>query len=236
MKKRYTHLFFDLDNTLWDFGKNSLSAMQISYSYFCIKDQQVDFERFFRIYSTHNHKLWEEYRKGEVVKKELTRLRFQRTLNDIGITNIDPVAMNAFYLAVMPEQKCLVAGAIELLEYLKKKGYILFIITNGFREVQHKKLEATGLKRYFTKVFISEDIKAPKPAGEIFEYAVKSANAKKTSSLMIGDDPETDVEGALNFGIDAVFYNPQGKQYSKTHFSGNSLFTIHTLLELKNVV
>lgn len=205
MKKKYTHIFFDLDNTLWDFETNSLYAMKETFLHFKLDKKGVDFRFFFETYSKHNQQLWQEYRNGKVVKNELKRLRFQKTFTDLEINDIEPLEMNQFYLTRMPGQTHLVEGTVELLDYLKGKGYFLFIITNGFREVQHKKLETTGLTKYFTKVFISEDIKAPKPSKEIFEYALKSANAKKKKSLMVGDDPIVDIEGAFHFGIDSAW-------------------------------
>ncbi len=207
MKKKYTHIFFDLDNTLWDFRKNSELAMQETFNQFPQAKKQIDFETFFEVYERHNHALWASYRKKEVVKKELIRRRFEDTFTELKITGIDPNEMNTCYLDEMPNQKALYPGVIETLEYLTTKHYQLNIITNGFKEVQHKKLQSSGLRNFFDKVFTSEEIKTPKPGREIFEHAIKSVNAKKTNSLMIGDDWEVDILGALNFGIDAVYIN-----------------------------
>ena len=205
-KKKYTHIFFDLDNTLWDFSKNSYFAMLETTKSFPAQFKSIDFEEFFEVYSKHNHFLWSEYRKKNVVKKELITLRFQKSFNELQITGIDPLKMNALYLQEMPKQNHLIEGSLEILKYLKSKHYKLFIITNGFKEVQHKKLESSGLSSFFEKVFISEEIKTPKPGREIFEHAIKSANAKKKFSIMIGDDWDVDVLGANNFGIDAIHF------------------------------
>jgi putative hydrolase of the HAD superfamily len=234
--KKYTHLFFDLDNTLWDFEKNSYYAMKETFLKFRFGEQKIEFQLFFETYKKHNRRLWQEYRDGNIHKNELKRLRFQQTLNDLSIAKVDPVEMNAFYLSEMPKQTHLVPGAIRLLEYLKSKGYLLFIITNGFREVQHQKLEFSGLKPYFNKVFISEDVKAPKPSKEIFEYAIKSANARKKTSLMIGDDPDVDIMGALNFGIDAVLFDSGAHQISwfdaRVKLFKNKFYVVKSLLGL----
>ncbi len=210
MNKKYTCVFFDLDNTLWDFERNSREAMFETFSYYQL-NKTIGFDLFFNTYLRHNHSLWESYRKKEVVKKDLTRLRFQNTFTELAMNGINPEEMNTFYLNVMPNQKMLNDGVVDILAYLKKKKYQLNIITNGFSEVQHKKIETSGLKPFFNKIFISDEIKSPKPEYEIFEYAIKSANAKKTQSLMVGDDWEIDVLGAINFGIDAVLYqnNPE---------------------------
>ncbi len=206
MNKKYTHIFFDLDNTLWNFEINSRNAMFNVFHYFKL-ESVTTFDLFFEIYSKHNHTLWESYRKKEVVRKDLTRLRFQNTFSELEISGVDADEMNEFYLSEMPKQKALNEGVIDILNYLKKKRYHLNIITNGFKEVQHNKIESSGLKPFFDKIYISEEIKSPKPARAIFEYAIKSSNAKKNNSIMIGDDWDVDVMGAVNFGIDAVHIN-----------------------------
>lgn len=239
MKKKYTHIFFDLDNTLWDFKTNSLHAMESTFNLLGLKEKGVDFNHFFEVYSEHNHQLWTAYRKKEVKKKELTRLRFQLTFDDLNITGVDAAGMNDLYLQEMPKQTFLIDGAEELLQKLKAAGYKLYIITNGFVEVQHKKMESSGLQPYFEKVFISEELKVPKPGREIFEHAIKSGNAKKTSSLMIGDDWEVDIEGALNIGIDAVFYTPQPLSRSKDlpqNTISNTVSVIFRLSQLKPIL
>lgn len=211
-KKKYKHIFFDLDNTLWDFERNSIMAMNFAFKFFEIEKQDIKFDDFYQVYSKHNFKLWNEYRNNVVTKKELIRKRFQLTFTDLGILGINPEVMNSCYLEEMPKQKLLNEGVVELLQHLEKKNYCLYIITNGFKEVQIKKLENSGLSSFFKKIFISEEIKTPKPGVEIFKYAITSANAKKSESLMIGDDWDVDIMGATGFGIDSVYYN-----------SGNSL-------------
>ncbi len=208
MNKKYTHLFFDLDNTLWDFRLNSRQAIYETFLYFNLDGRGLDFDEFFNTYSAHNDRLWQQYRKKEIHKNELKRQRFQATFDDLSIEGIDAVQMNDHYLGVMPLQTILIEGALDVLSVLKKRNYRLFIITNGFSEVQHKKMQNSGLASFFEKVFISEEVKTPKPGREIFDYAITSTNAKKTKSLMIGDDWEVDVMGAVNNGIDAIYFNP----------------------------
>ena len=205
MNKKYTHIFFDLDNTLWDFETNSRNAMHFIFNQYKL-DKVCDFNLFFETYSRHNDALWESYRNKEVVKKELTRQRFQNTFTELGMNGVDANDMNNRYLAEMPNQKLLNEGVTKILSYLKKKRYHLNIITNGFKEVQRKKVETSGLKPFFDKIFISEEIKSPKPEHDIFEYSIKSSNAKKNNSIMVGDDWDVDVLGAVNYGIDAVHY------------------------------
>ena len=236
LKKKYTHIFFDLDNTLWDFDVNSFYAMQETYSFYNLHAGNSNFQLFFSVFCENNRLLWAEYRKGAVVKKDLTRLRFQQTFEKLNISGIDPCEMNEHYLMEMPKQNRLVKGAEQLLGYLKSKGYALFIITNGFSQVQHKKLETAGIKHYFRKIFISEEVKAPKPSRQIFEFALKSANAPKSSSLMVGDDFHSDVLGALNIGIDVVYLDAGNNVDLNLYDAGRTLNnTMHSIVVLSDL-
>ena len=170
--KKYTHVFFDLDNTLWDFKNNSRLAMKNSFDHFNLGEQNLSFDEFFEVYSKHNHALWDAYRKKEVSKKDLIQRRFKDTFRELGVEGVDSQKINDFYFVEMPKQKTLYPGAIETLQYLKDKRYQMFIITNGFKEVQHKKLQISGLAPFFKKVFTSEEIKTPKPGKDIFEFAI----------------------------------------------------------------
>lgn len=236
MRKKYTHLFFDLDNTIWDFQRNSYDALETVFDRFQMALQKdIDFSLFFEVYSYHNHKCWQDYREGKLSKQELVSLRFKKTFEHFSLSSLNPLQVNDLYLENMPMQKRLIEGAHELICYLQKKGYLLFIITNGFTEVQHKKLETTGIIKYFTKIFTSEEIEAPKPSKLIFEYAIKSANAKKSASLMIGDEAEVDVLGALRFGMDAVYFGKDQTLSFKISEKKNApkVYFIQNLAKLK---
>jgi putative hydrolase of the HAD superfamily len=123
--------------------------------------------------------------------------------------------LNDAYLTEMPRQLRLVPGAVKVLDYLHHR-YKMSIITNGFKEVQVEKLSQTGLMKYFDKVFISEEIGAQKPHKKIFEHAVKSMNALKKKSLMIGDSWDADIVGAQLFGMDQIYYCPKSEKLPLT--------------------
>ena len=95
-----------------------------------------------------------------------------------------------------------------MLKYLSKK-YKLHIITNGFHEVQHIKLQHAGLTSYFNEIITSEQMGVKKPNPKIFNYALQKANTSAEESIMIGDDLEVDVLGAEKVGIQGVFFNPK---------------------------
>lgn len=204
--RTYDHLFFDLDNTLWDFTSNSRLAMEQT-----LEEQQLisllpSFGEFFNIYEEINHALWDDYHLRKITKQKLIVERFSRSMNAFGIDDCNWSELNHQYLENMAKQTRLFSGTIETLDILKAKGYQMHIITNGFREVQHKKLINCRLADYFSKVFISEEIQSIKPHRQIFQHALKSANALKKRSIMIGDSWDIDIIGALEFGIDQIMF------------------------------
>jgi YjjG family noncanonical pyrimidine nucleotidase len=203
--KKYRHLFFDLDNTIWDFNLNSYYALKHTFEMYH-PDLNL-YERFSSIYIANNERLWDLYRQNKITKEVLSKSRFEISFLETGLKGINGVDFNRDYLSQLPLQTRLCDGARNVLEKLSEK-YDMHIITNGFAEVQYKKLENSDLSHFFKKVFISEEIKSPKPSPEIFRHALKTSNARKKESLMIGDSWEVDIVGALEIGMDQVFYNP----------------------------
>jgi putative hydrolase of the HAD superfamily len=223
----YDHLFFDLDNTLWDFSTNSKLALEITLDKLGLLTKIESFEAFYNVYEPINESLWEQYRTKAISKQKLISDRFSQSLGIFGINNLDWEDINNEYLTQMALQTKVFPETIETLVHLRSKGYQMHIITNGFYEVQHHKLINCGLREYFGRVFISEELKTTKPHREIFEHALKSTNARKSKSIMIGDSWETDIEGAMNFGIDQVMFLNNGvnkipDSIKSNHFAINS--------------
>jgi len=204
--RKYDHLFFDLDNTLWDFDINARLALRQAVTNLNLNGQITDFSLFFTFFEQTNNNLWEAYRKQEIRQAELVLKRFEILIDHFGLSCVSPENINNQYLSLMPEYNHLVDGAIETLDYLKGEGYHLHIITNGLSTVQNEKVKKSGLAPYFKKVFASEDINAPKPDKRIFRYALMNCNAKKSKSMVIGDTWETDIAGARQMGMDHVFF------------------------------
>jgi len=230
MAKKYTHLFFDLDNTIWDFNYNSYEALFAALDKLQLLGIIGSYDTFFKIYSEVNERLWDLYRQGLMTKKVLSIQRFEESFLKNGTPlTITGDVINEAYLAHMPLQTKLVEGAREVLDHLHGR-YEVAIITNGFKEVQYDKIKKSELSKYFRKIFISEEIGAQKPARQIFEYAVKSMNAPKRSSLMIGDSWDVDIVGAMKFGIDQIYYDPkiEQKEWLGLFFSTN----IHILSDI----
>jgi putative hydrolase of the HAD superfamily len=206
---KYKHLFFDLDHTLWDFEANSRLTLAEMYQNMQLEKRGInDFDLFHKNYLTHNDKLWERYRKGFIKVDELRWKRFWLTLLDFKIGDEQLARdMAVHFLDLLPTRTLLFPQAIEVLEYLVAKNYELHLITNGFEKTQHSKLRHSGIDKYFVEVITSEGSNSLKPHKEIFDFAMEKARADPRHSIMIGDDPEVDIKGAMNAGIDQVFVN-----------------------------
>lgn len=226
MKKTITDIFFDLDHTLWDFEKNSALAIETIFKKHSIN---VDLELFLTHYVPINIKYWELYRVDEITQYELRlgRLKDTFVLLNYEITDDEIIFLSDEYIEYLPKFNYLFDGAIEILEYLKSK-YNLHIITNGFKEIQDNKIQNSNIGHYFKTITNSESAGVKKPNPKIFEHAVAFANAKKEHSIMIGDCIEADVNGALNFGMDAILFNIDStKKYQ-------NIKQVSHLLELKS--
>ena len=208
---KYRHLFFDLDHTIWDFDKNAEEALHELYGIYKLKELGLhSADLFIQTYTRHNHRLWAEYHVGKITKAELRDARFKQTFLDMGLhPDVIPVGFEDDYVKLCPTKTNLFPGAHETLQYLQSK-YTLHLISNGFRESQDIKISGTNLGTYFQHIIISEEIGVNKPDKAIFEHALNLAGAAKEESLMIGDSLEADVRGALDFGMDAIYFNPAG--------------------------
>ena len=231
----YKNIFIDLDNTLWDFHTNSKNVLSVLFFKYGLDKYFKDFDEYFKIYSEHNDYLWEQYALNKINKDELNKERFAYPLR---VKNLDmpevEEGMQNNYLPLLSEQTVLMPGCIETLDYLKEKGYKLYLVSNGFVEIQHKKLSGAGLYKYFDKLFFSEEIKAHKPSKVFFDTAIKSTNSKKKESIVIGDNFLADIEGAKNAGLHQIWLCIS--EASQTEFSFTPTYTITQLTDLKNIL
>lgn len=229
----YKDLFFDLDHTLWDFETNSKETIQELYTTHRLADLGIiDFDGFYNTYSAHNHRLWDRYTKGFIKQEELRWKRVYLSLLDFKVAN-EPLAkqMSQAYLEILPNKKHLFPYTIEILDYLKQKDYKMHLITNGFESVQFKKIKNSGLQDYFIEVITSEASNSLKPQKEIFEYALKNANANVEKSIMIGDNEFADIQGGINMGMDTIFVN-----HIQVVPTVPATYTITHLKELENIL
>jgi putative hydrolase of the HAD superfamily len=229
----YKHIFFDLDHTLWDFEANAKRTLESIYHQHELAAKGIaTFEEFHTTYSVHNERLWERFRNGYIKREELRWKRMWLTLLDFKITDeLLTHAISDRFLEILPTQKTLFPGALEILEYLTAKKYPLHLITNGFEVTQHLKLRHAGIDKFFTLVITSEMAKSLKPHREIFDYALQKAGCLPAEALMIGDTLEVDIAGAQNAGIDQVYFNP-----AKPANGLQPTYTIQCLHELKHIL
>jgi putative hydrolase of the HAD superfamily len=184
--------------------------MEITLGQKGILPKLKSFDTYFDFYEQINKSLWSDYHQKKITKQTLIIERFYQSLSAFNICDQDWSDLNRLYLVNMATQTALFPGTIETLTTLQERGYQMHIITNGFSEVQRDKLKNCGLDKFFSNIFISEEIQTTKPHRKIFEHALKTTNARKKKSLMIGDSWETDIEGALKFGIDQIMFTNHG--------------------------
>lgn len=227
MNNSVEHLFFDLDHTLWDFEKNS----QLAFArIFDTQFPQVSIDEFINVYVPINKACWQLYQVDQMTHDELRYQRLKQSFDAINVPiaddEINQIAHD--YIAYLPEFNHLFDGAHDVLSYLQR-NYQLHVITNGFAQVQDRKLTQSNLMPYFKTVTNSEMAGAKKPNPLIFAHALQVAAATKSNSVMIGDSLEADVLGALNFGMQAVFFNPFQEEVSP------AICQITQLIELKDL-
>ncbi|HTN20183.1 MAG TPA: YjjG family noncanonical pyrimidine nucleotidase [Pelobium sp.] len=226
--KQYKHIFFDLDHTLWDFDKNAEETLNELYHSYKLCDLGLNScDIFIETYTINNHQLWADYHLGKISKTVLRETRFKKTFLDLGLNEeVIPHQFEDDYINICPTKTNLFPHTHETLSYLQEK-YHLHLISNGFTESTEYKVKNTGLTSYFKNIFISEIIGINKPDKAIFQHAIDTANADTLSSLMVGDSIEADIRGALNFGMDAIYFNPH---YAETPHDVN--WQINHLKEL----
>jgi putative hydrolase of the HAD superfamily len=229
---RYKHLFFDLDHTIWDFETNSKEAMLDVYNINQLSEKGVpDFDAFFEKYSYHNHRLWDKYSKGQLKQEELRWKRMWLSLLDFKIADeVLSRKMGASFLEILPDKNKLFPYTTEILTYLKNKGYQMHLITNGFEKVQFNKIEKSNISSYFIEVITSEGSNSLKPNKAIFEHALEKAGASINKSIMIGDNIEADIKGAMNIGMDTIFVN-----HINATTNIQPTYTVYHLKELEDI-
>jgi len=219
------HIFFDLDHTLWDFETNSDIAFK---TIFKKHNVNIDILKFLNYYRGINQNYWKLYREEKITKEKLRYGRLKETFKIIKFKASNTLIHNLAvdYIEVLPNNNYLFNGTHEILKYLQP-NYKLHIITNGFNEVQYKKLKNSDLNTYFDNIITSEEVGVKKPNALIFNYALKIANALAKESIMIGDNWEADIMGAKKANFDVIFCN-----FNKNPVAQN-IKSVTNLLEIK---
>ena len=229
----YKHIFFDLDHTLWDFDTNAKASLTDIYGEFCLAEKVTsDFDAFYQKYLHHNKILWERYQNGFITAEELKWRRMWRTMMEFKVGD-EVLAKNisARFLEILPVKDGMFPHAYEILEYLKNKDYQIHLITNGFEKTQWSKIRNSKIDHFFTHVITSEASNSMKPEKEIFDFAMNQSGALLHESIMIGDNLDADIQGAMNAGMDNVFVNHIDATTDK-----KPTYTVTHLKELESIL
>jgi putative hydrolase of the HAD superfamily len=234
---RYKDLFIDFDDTLYDTYNNANVALKETFGFFHLELYFPDPQTFYDAYWTTNIDLWRQYSKGEITRDYLIVERFRRPLSTgagLVVTEKLCLEMSDVFLDCCSSKSGVVEGAHELMDYLREKGYRMHMCSNGFHEIQYKKLEASGLRDYFDNIILSEDAGANKPSPIYFDYAFKVSGARREDTLMIGDNIQNDIQGALNSGVNALLFNRWGIDVTESAITPT--YVVKTLEEIKNIL
>jgi len=228
MNEEIKHVFFDLDHTLWDFDKNSGLTFEKIFKLNQIDVKLID---FLEVYESINLRYWRLYREEKVTKSALRYGRLKEAFDAIDFTIEDDIIhiLSEAYIENLSSFNHLFKGTFEILDYLQDK-YVLHIITNGFEEIQEKKMISSGIRHYFETVTNSEMVGVKKPNPKVFNFALNLANADAGESIMIGDSLEADIKGAHNIGMDTIHFDYKDNQNSHSFKRITNLKTIEDYL------
>ncbi len=233
--RKYKDLFIDFDDTLYDTHGNAEIALAELFEHYGWERYFDSLQDFTEPFWQTNYELWSDYAAGRITRDYLIVERIRRPLAKG--RGLDPqpeecIAISNTYLNLCSSKPGVVEGAHELVQYLKGKGYGLHLCSNGFHEVQYKKLKACGLEPFFDTVILSEDAGANKPDPRFFDYALQRTGAHRETTLMIGDNYQTDILGALGAGLDALIV----KRWGEFDISDKPTYEVESLLEIKNIL
>jgi len=230
--KTYQHIFFDLDHTLWDYDRNVTESLSELYHHYDLLGLGIPtFQNFFDSFHHINYQLWDDYNVGRIDKVNLRKTRFPRIFSHAGgMADAIPTEFEEDFMHRTSSKSHVFPYTFEILDYLQRK-YQLHIITNGFDESQAKKINSAKLGSYFDLIVTSETTGHKKPDARIFHHTVEKLRTSHEHCLMIGDNPNSDILGAINAGIDQVYFNPEGKETKL-----QPTYTIAHLKELEDLL
>ena len=206
-------IFFDWDHTIWDHDRNAREVLVDLFVEFNLPELNAD-----EVWSTFqqiNDSLWEGYQLGQISQETLRETRFVRFFAALAIEG-PAEAFSEAYLFRTPRKTNLLPNAFEVVETLAKK-YPLYILTNGFTDIQWVKIEGAGMTHFFQEIITSESAGCKKPAKGFFDYALRAAQILPEDALMIGDHPRIDIQAAADAGIPGIHLNNRNEAKSCPH-------------------
>ncbi len=224
MKRRYTCVLIDADNTLLDFDATEAQALRRTMERRGLPYNEETRARYMAI----NRALWDAFHRGEVEQEWLKGERFRRFGAELGWSG-DAGAWDAEYLDAMGDCGALLPGAVELLQALKPYCRI-GLATNGLKTVQRRRLTGNPITAYLDGVFISQEMGVGKPHKAYFEQVLTALNASPEETVMVGDDLLSDIQGAINAGLDSIWYSRNGG------FSPLPTYTVADLGDVAKIV
>lgn len=232
---RIKYVWVDLDDTVWDFAGNSHLSLATLYERHRLDRFFGDVNTWRDTYRRHNHDLWDLYNQGKITREYLQRERFLRPLLEMGVSRDEadslwPV-LHTDYLDILGSHLALIDGARPLLDLLREKGYRVGVISNGFKGIQYKKLRSSGLDGWFDNVVLSDEIEVNKPDRRLFDYALQKAGTTARESVIIGDNPSTDIRGGALAGWQTIYFN-RGGRGPQSPDADLTVTDLNTLIEL----
>lgn len=226
-------VFIDIDNTLLDFDECVKQAMQSGLQKYGLKKYE---NYMFDVFTKTNNKLWQEIERGKLSLENLEDLRWNSIFDEIGVA-FDGREFEKYFREFLFESAIPIAGAHELLDYLKSK-YVLCAASNGPYEQQLHRLELANMKGYFSQIFVSEKIGASKPSEVFFKKAFDILNNNSEEhfsaedSIIIGDSLSSDIAGGKQYGMKTCLFsrNKDFKEYKAADYTIESLEQIRDLL------
>jgi putative hydrolase of the HAD superfamily len=203
MNFRPKALFFDWDHTLWD---HDLNAREVLLDLAAEYGLAIEPESYWKTFEKINNGLWDQYAAGEISQAELRETRFVRFFQELSIEG-PAVEFGDKYLSRAPRKTNLMPGAFEVIQDLAAH-FPLYILTNGFDDIQYVKIDGAGMRPFFEEIITSQQVGTKKPSPLFYEYALNRAGIEAKDALMIGVHVDADVRGALHVGIPAIHYNP----------------------------
>jgi len=227
------HIIFDLDHTLWDFNRNSKETLKVLFDRHNLERKtKAPFNTFLVTYYSVTNILWQKYDHKEITKNELRQLRLREVFSTLGFMD-DLLAskIEKEYLSICPDKPHLINGTIELLDYIKTKKYPIYLLTNGFKDIQLRKIKASKIDHYFDQVCTSETSGYSKPDRRAFDYLLNKIKAEPNECLMIGDNLSTDIEGSSAIDMQNIYLNP-----TKIVHQGKPTFEVSSLNEIHQII